>query len=39
MNVYSDQNDIGPSNYQWLSAPNSDYQVGLLGMRTLIYKE
>ena len=39
MNVYSDQNDIGPSNYQWLSAPNSDYQVGLLGMRTPICKE
>ena len=32
MNVYLDQKELGPSDYQWLSAPHSDYQVGVLGM-------
>ena len=32
MNVYLDQKELGPSDYQWLSAPHSDYQVGGLGM-------
>ena len=37
--MYLDQKQLGPSDYQWLSAPNSDYQVGFLGMGTLEYEE
>ena len=38
-NVYLDQKQLGPSDYQWLSAPHSDDQVGVLGMRAVRYEE
>ena len=37
--MYSNQKEAAPSDYQWFTPPNFDYQVGLLEMSTFIYRE